>query len=151
MQYYNKIAKGYNELYSQEQLEKGKIILKYIKLKGILLDIGAGTGITTKLFEKYCRCIALDPSKKLLEQYHGEKVAGIAEKIPFPDKYFDVVVSITALHHTNIKNALKEIFRVAKKDAQIAITILKKSNIYLSLFKDFKKIDIGKDWLFIKK
>src|SRR3989338_3139730 len=142
--YYNKISKSYNELYGKEQLEKALAILTHIKPKGILLDIGAGNGIATKLFEKYCKCVALDPSKKLLEQYHGEKVVGKAEKLPFPDGYFDVVISITALHHADIEKALKEIFRVAKKDAQIAITILKKSKVDLLLFKDFKKVDIGK-------
>ena len=151
MRYYNTIAKSYNELHGQEQLEKAQIILKYIKPKGILLDIGAGTGITTKLFEKYCRCIALDPSEKLIEQYQGEKIISIAEKIPFPDNYFDTIISITALHHTNIKKALKEILRVAKQDAHIAITVLKKSKVNLSLFKNFKKIDCGKDWLFINE
>ncbi|MEK6922555.1 MAG: class I SAM-dependent methyltransferase [Nanoarchaeota archaeon] len=149
MKYYDKIASGYDELYGREQVEKAKKILKYIKPRGVLLDIGTGTGIATKEFEKYCKCIALDPSKKLLEQYNGEKVVGKAEDIPFSDGYFDVVVSLTVLHHTNIKKALKEIFRVVKKDGQIAITILKKSNVDLSLFKDFKKIDIGKDWLFV--
>jgi len=151
MKYYNTIASSYNDLYGTEQLEKARAILKYIRPSGLLLDIGAGSGISTKLFEKYCECIALDPSKGLLEQYNGEKVVATAEKIPFPDNHFDVIISITSLHHTNIKKALKEIFRVAKKDAQIAITILKKSKVDLSLFKNFKKIDMRKDCLFINK
>lgn len=150
MEYYNTISKSYNELHGEEQIEKAKIILKYIKPKGLLLDIGAGTGISTKLFEKYCDCIALDPSKKLLDQYKGKKILGKAEKLPFPDNHFDAIISLTSLHHSNIKKALKEIERVAKPKAQIAITILKKSKIDLTLFKDFKKIDCGKDWLLIK-
>ena len=56
MQYYNKIAKSYNGLYKEEQLKKVDIILKHIKPKGKLLDIGSGTGISTKPFEKYCDC-----------------------------------------------------------------------------------------------
>ena len=74
MQYYNKIAKSYNELHEKEQLEKTRIILKFIKPSGLLLDIGAGTGISIKPFEKYCKCIALDPSKELLKQYKGNKI-----------------------------------------------------------------------------
>ena len=152
MEYYNKIAKSYNELYKEEQLEKVKIILKYIKPKGKLLDIGAGTGISTKPFKKYCNCTALDPSKELLKQYKGKKIVGKAEKLPFPDNNFDIIISVTALHHTNIKKALSEIKRVAKPNAQIAITILKKSKAAknLNLFKDFKKINSKKDWIFIK-
>ena len=62
---------------------------------------------------------------------------------------FDVIISVTALHHTDIKKALQEIFRVIKKNGQIALTILKKSKVDLKLFKKFKKIDCGKDWLFV--
>ena len=151
MEYYNKIANGYDELYMDEQLEKVNVILKNIKPKGVLLDIGAGSGISTKLFERFCTCIALDPSEELLKKYDGFKMIGKAEELPFPDNYFDVIISVTVLHHCDIEKALKEIFKVAKKDAQIALTILKKSKVDLNLFKDFKKIDAGKDWLFVKK
>ena len=149
MKYYDKIADGYDELYKEEQLEKVKILIENLQPRGLLLDVGAGSGICTKAFEKYCDCVALDPSEELLKKYDGNKIVGKAEKIPFPDNYFDVVVSVTALHHANLKKALKEIFRVAKKDAKIGITILKKSKVDLGLFKDFKMIESEKDWIFI--
>ena len=148
--YYDTISQSYEELYGEEQLQKARIILEYIAPRGLLLDVGAGTGICTKKFELYCTCIALDPSSELLKKYNGFKVLGVAEALPFPDNSFDTIISITVLHHTYIQQSLKEIFRVAKKDAQIAITILKKSKVDLGLFVAFKKIDIGKDWLFIK-
>ena len=47
MDYYSSIAKGYDELHKEEQLKKLQIIAKHIKPKGLLLDIGAGTGIST--------------------------------------------------------------------------------------------------------
>ena len=43
-----------------------------------------------------------------------------------------------------IDKTLKEIFRVIKDKGQIALTILKKSEVDLDLFKDFRKIDAGK-------
>lgn len=151
MKYYNAIAKGYNELYGEEQIEKLKKIYKYIKdyikSDSLLLDVGAGTGVSTKFFEKYCKCIALDPSKKMLEKYEGEKIIGKAEKLPFEDKKFDIVISITALHHCNIDKALKEMLRVVKDDGIIAVTLLKKSNKRLN----YKEIDIGKDYLYLIK
>lgn len=150
MGYYDEIASGYKELHGEEQLEKVRVILENIDPSGLLLDIGAGCGISTKEFERYCTCIALDPSEELLKQYDGYKMLGRAEDLPFPDNYFDVVISVTSLHHADIDRALDEIFRVVKKDGQIAITILKKSKVNLDLFKDFKKIDCGKDWLFVK-
>ncbi|MBI2109772.1 class I SAM-dependent methyltransferase [Candidatus Woesearchaeota archaeon] len=152
MKYYNSISKGYDELHKEEQLKKVNLILKHLKPKGLLLDVGAGSGISTKPFEKYCRCIALDPSIELLKQYKGTKVLGKAESIPFPDKTFDVIISITALHHTNLKKALSEIKRVAKPNAKIAISFLKKSkklNQMKKLLKNFKQIEEEKDMLFI--
>ena len=147
MHYYNQISKGYNELYGEEQLEKVKLIKKYIKPKGLLLDIGAGTGICTKEFEKYCNCIALDPSEELLKQYKGNKIIGKAEELPFKDKIFDTIISITALHHSEINKSLKEIKRVSKPNAQIAITILNKSRIKIKNYK--KKIETQKDTIYI--
>lgn len=150
MLYYDCIAKGYDELYGDEQIEKAKKILENLKPGGLLLDVGAGSGLATREFEEYFTCIALDPSEKLLSKYKGYKMIGMAEELPFLDNYFDVVISITALHHSDLKKALEEIKRVVRDNGQIAITILKKSQVNLSLFKDFKKIDIGKDWLFLK-
>ena len=142
MEYYNKIAKGYNELHKKEQLNKIKIIKQHIKPKPLILDIGAGTGISSEPFN----AIAIDPSINMLKQYKGIKVLAKAEYLPFKDKTFNTIISVTALHHTNIKQALKEIKRVSKKGAQVAITILKKSKIKLP----FKKIEESKDYIYIK-
>ena len=148
MKYYNQIARGYNELHKQEQLNKIKIIKKHLKPRGLLLDIGAGTGISTKPFEKHCKCIALDPSINMLKQYKGLKVLAKAENLPFKDKTFDTIISVTALHHTNIKKALKEIKRVSKPKAQLALTMLKKSKVTLP--NVFTKIEESKDCIYFK-
>ena len=143
MQYYNKIAKGYNELYEQEQLKKLAIIKKYLKptKKDILLDIGAGTGISTKAFNKVCKCIALEPAVEMLKQYSGEKILGTAESIPFKAQTFSIIISITSFHHFNINKALKEIKRVSKPNAKIIISILKSSKKAPVLKKKLKKLN----------
>ena len=143
MEYYNKIAKGYNELHKQEQLKKINIIKKLIKPKPLALDIGAGTGISSKPF----KAIALDPSINMLKQYKGIKIVAKAENLPFKDNTFNTIISVTALHHSDIKKSLKEIKRVSKKDAKISITILKKSKIRLT---KFKKIEEKKDFIYYK-
>tara|TARA_Y100000310_G_C20655476_1_gene801752 strand:- start:488 stop:949 length:462 start_codon:yes stop_codon:yes gene_type:complete len=120
---YNEIAKGYDELYYQEQLEKLNIIKQHFTFKGKILDIGAGTGIVSKHFDNVT---SLDPSKELLKQAKGEKVLGKAEELPFSDKTFDTIVSLTALHHCDMDKAIKEIKRVSKQK-NYAFTILKKS------------------------
>lgn len=153
MNYYSKISKSYNELHKEEQLKKIAIIKQHIKPKGLLLDIGAGTGISTQPFQKQVKCIALDPSKEMLSYFKGKKVVAKAENLPFKDNTFDTIISVTSLHHSNLKKAIKEINRVAKPNAQIAITILKKSKKLKeakTLLKNFKQIEEEKDIIFIK-
>ena len=93
-------------------------------LKGRLLDVGCGTGITTQ-FE--CDNYGLDPAIKLLLRHkEGKYVCAEAEHIPFKDDCFDHVVSITAVQNFHdIEAGIKEIKRVAKKT--VVITALKKS------------------------
>jgi len=142
--YYNGMAPGYNQLYGAEQKSKAKIMLKEIKKakkKGLLLDIGGGTGIGTAVFTKYFDCIIIDPSEKLLEQGPADcaKILGTAEELPFAQKKFDVIISMTALHHTNIEESLDEIARVAKKDACIVLTYPKHATNLETFRKAFQK------------
>ena len=68
MNYYNKISEGYEELHKQEQLEKIQLIKKYISINQneMLLDVGCGTGITTKFWN--CKAYGIDPAIKLLKK-----------------------------------------------------------------------------------
>lgn len=152
MDYYDKIAKGYDELHEEEQKKKLEIIKRHLKPKGLILDIGAGTGLSTKYFENI---ILLDPSKEMLRRAEGKKVVAKAERIPFPDKTFDAIISVTALHHVNIKKVVKEIKRVSKENCKYAFTILKRSKNYDLIKKELKKnfklkeIDEEKDLILI--
>lgn len=151
MNYYDSIAKGYNELHKEEQLKKIAVILKYIKPKGRLLDIGAGTGISTEPFLDKCECYALDPSEEMLKQSKAQhNIVGSAENLPFPGKFFDVVISLTALHLSDLKKSMAEIRRVSKDNAQIVLTFLKKSKNKPESLEGFKKIEEEKDIIFIK-
>lgn len=155
MNYYNKISKGYNELHGEEQKKKIELIKKNIKIKKTdkLLDVGAGTGLSSD-FE--CDVTAVDTSKELLKQNPAIKkfVAG-AEKLPFKDNYFDVVVSVTAIHNfKNIEKGLKEIKRVGKN--KFVFSVLKKSSkfdlikkLIKKYFKIQKEIEEDKDVVFI--
>src|SRR3989344_2922097 len=128
MNYYDRLASGYDELHAEEQLEKLQIILFHVTFSGKILDVGAGTCIAAKHLNKQITVISVDPSKKMLDQGIGERHVAKAEQLPFPDKTFDGVISLTALHHCDLKKALTEIRRVAKPTAVIAISFLKKSS-----------------------
>lgn len=152
---YNNIAKGYDELYGEEQKKKARLILENINLNktDLLLDVGCGTGISTESFK--CIKIGIDPSEELIKQAIKRipAIIGKGEKLPFSDNIFDLVVSLTAIHNfEDFKQGIKEMKRVCKKDGMIIITILKKSAKSEAIKKEIikelkliKEIDEEKD------
>jgi ubiquinone/menaquinone biosynthesis C-methylase UbiE len=127
MTYYDEISEGYDELHEAEQLRKAEVILgeMHPKESELLLDVGCGPASYFPYFR--CAKIGLDPSIELLK--HGRDgffVQGVGEALPFADKSFDYVISITALHNfDDIEKGLAEIKRVAKRD--VAISVLRAS------------------------
>lgn len=148
---YKYIARSYDELYKEEQLEKLRIIKENIKInkKENLLDIGCGTGISTEFFD--CKSIGIDPCFEMLNK---KSICGKAENLPFKDKTFDIVLSVTSIHHFNAEKAIKEIKRVSKK--KVIITLLKKAKRFkhvkdlLNKSFKFKEVDGKKDLIFIQ-
>ncbi|MFH1505696.1 MAG: methyltransferase domain-containing protein [archaeon] len=154
MSYYDSIADGYDNLHKEEQLKKLDIIRVNLPIeKGdALLDVGCGTGFSHDVLE--CNWTGLDPSKKLLDKAKGRVVLGKAEAMPFPDKSFDVVISVTAIHNfEDVEKGLREMKRVG--DKRFAFGVLKKSDKFASIKKlieemfDIKKtIEEEKDLIF---
>ncbi|MBW2993194.1 methyltransferase domain-containing protein [Candidatus Woesearchaeota archaeon] len=162
MTYYNKIAPGYEELHEQEQLNKLIHITQFIEPKpnDNLLDVGCGSGISTRFWQ--CKTFGIDPSEELIniakqKDPDGDYLIASAEKLPFPDKSFDIVTSVTAIHNFNdIEKALNEIKRVAKD--RVVLSILKKSEkagkikqLISSLFEIEKEIEEDQDIIFMGK
>ena len=165
MDFYSATAKGYDELYGEEQKVKHRIIKENLKIKnnGLLLDVGCGTGAFSSF---NCKVIGIDPSMELLRQNKTDdrktnanntpnKIQAMAENLPFKDNVFDSVISVTSMHNfDDIKKGVSEIIRVGKKD--FAFSILKKSNkfdciekIIKKYFKVKKIIDAENDRVFI--
>jgi len=157
MKYYNSIADGYDELHREEQLKKIRILRDNLDIKetDYLLDVGTGTGFALELFN--CKKIGIDPSSELLKKAKYSVIKGKAEKIPFPDKTFNIVISVTAIHHfEDIEKSLKEIKRVCKD--RVGFSLLKKSKDFEKIkelikkyFKIEKEIDEDKDLILIGK
>ena len=109
-------------------------ICKKINPKKIL-DLATGTSdIAIELSSiKECKIIGVDPSSKMLEvgqskidnQNLNDKISlekGNAENLKYDDGMFDVVtIGYGVRNFTNLKNSLKEIHRVLKKDGLLII------------------------------
>lgn len=142
--YYSQIASGYNELHAEEQLQKAELIRGRADPYGLLLDIGAGTGIALQKFPNALP-IALDPSIGMLKQFSGIKICAKAEELPFRGNAFDSVVSISALHHADLEKAFSEIRRVSKHNALIAVSFFARAKKILSAKKIFKGFECIKE------
>lgn len=162
MNYYNKIAPGYEELYKKEQLKKLNLIAKHIKPnpEQKLLDVGCGSGISTRFWK--CKRTGIDTSQELIKiarqkDAEGDYLIASAEKIPFPDDLFDIVTSVTAVHNfRDIERGLREIKRVAKE--KVVLSVFKESakvneirTLIRKLFSIDAEFEEDKDIIFIGK
>ena len=169
--YYDYIAKGYNELHEEEQKTKLETIKKQIKTRKNqeLLDIGFGTGFSTNFFD--CNITGLEPSKKMLDvakqkikkTKQNNKITLIQKNDEhlknFGEQKFDYVLCITVAHHfKNLDEAITQIKRITKKKGTIIFSLLKTSKTTKTLEKQLtnnfaltKKINQKKDIILILK
>ena len=89
-----------------------------------LLDVGCGTGFLIDLLaqKRPARYVGLDLSTEMIRMAEkkeikgAEFVAGSADRLPFPDRSFDVVTCSQSFHHYPYpEKALAEACRVLKK------------------------------------
>ena len=127
---YNKIAEKYHEKRISERdlnllVDQPTIfaLLGHIKGKKIL-DAGCGSGIYSRiLLKKGAKVSGLEVSGKMLDlaREHCKKFKvdfkqGSVDKLPYPDKSFDIIVSSLVIHYLkNPTKAFKEFNRVLKK------------------------------------
>jgi ubiquinone/menaquinone biosynthesis C-methylase UbiE len=138
MHHYDHSALVYDVQYREEQEAKIEAALDELKLRksSLVLDVGCGTGL---LFPHIATdvnlLVGLDFSPKILRQAwkrakQYENVAILqadADSLPFPDKTFNPVFAITLLQNMPVPlRCLQEIKRVAKINATIIVTGLKK-------------------------
>jgi SAM-dependent methyltransferase len=128
-------AHGYGGYYYNPKFFRKivKAMIRHYKLnnKSKILDIGCAKGFMLHEFKKtlpgcvirgidisrYCKLRAMKKIKKYIK-------VGTCEKLPYPNKYFDFVVSISTIHNlhkSGIERSLREIVRVSKKNSFIRV------------------------------
>ena len=92
-----------------------------------VLEIGCGDGrITTQLFGKVKRLVAIDPDPAIIaeakENTKGVDLhIGSGEHLEFPSESFDVILFTLSLHHQDSSLALREAKRVLRDHGRVVI------------------------------
>lgn len=122
---YNKLSSS--DIFQRHYEMVADDILTYCR-RGVLLDIGTGPAWLLLAIHRKApqtRLIGIDSSLAMVTTAK-QNTAGVdaieikeanADKIPFPDNYFDIVVSTGSIHHwKHPTQSLNEIYRILKLD-----------------------------------
>ena len=126
---------GYGGFYYNPKYWSGVVahMKKYYKLTGksSILDVGCAKGFMLYDFKRLIlgvKIAGIDISQYAIENalpaVKKYLRAGNAKKLPYPDKSFDLVISINTVHNLPIsecKQAIMEIERVSKKNSFIVV------------------------------
>jgi ubiquinone/menaquinone biosynthesis C-methylase UbiE len=136
---YNLTAHIYDMQYAEEQTAKIEAALESLKIEkhSRVLDAGCGTGLLFEyVADKAETTVGLDTSRKILLQAkkRGKNFQGLhliladADNMPFNGNIFSHVFAITLIQNMpDPAKTLNEIRRVAKDDAVIVISGMKKA------------------------
>jgi len=114
-------------MYPRETRSLLKEIIRSLEPGGLVLDLGAGTGILSDIAREErhdLRYVALDPAMGMLKNapQHIGKVLGKAEDLPFRRNSFGAVLIGDAIHHVNDPEwAIIEVKRVLRKNGTFFI------------------------------
>jgi 2-polyprenyl-3-methyl-5-hydroxy-6-metoxy-1,4-benzoquinol methylase len=106
-----------------------KMLSDHLRVGMRVLELGCGTGyFTRELARSGANIVAVDVSPELLEIASADCCTNVCYEIQnacamtYPDAVFDSVVGSSVLHHLEIKEALREIYRVLKVGGRIYFT-----------------------------
>jgi SAM-dependent methyltransferase len=101
-----------------------------------ILDVGAGSGALDRLLARWhpdCAISAIDTNQFLLSEAASlaraeglgsiRYLPGNAEKLPFDDRSFDAIFSVTVLEECDADLALREMARVARPGGRIGVIV----------------------------
>lgn len=113
-----------------------------------VLEIGCGTGFFTRyIVRKPVMLTAIDISPELIEIAKQNIIASNVEfiidnayQMSFDHQTFDAVIGSSVLHHLEVDQALKEIYRVLKPGGYIAFTEPNMMNPQIALERNIRAL-----------
>jgi len=153
VEYFDSIAEDYHSLYDRKTpggysfaLRRHRVLELFDKPGGNVLDVGCGSGVMVEgLLARNCTFWGVDPSSEMIDQCRnnfGSRCKthfsiGAAEKINYPDDFFDAVICMGVIERVKDHGAgLREMVRVLKRDGTLVITLPNKLSPYF-LWRDF--------------
>lgn len=119
-----------------------------------IIDVGGGTGLIAKVLRSKKQnddIMVIDLSRSMLQKVKDPTLSvaqGDATAFPLKDETFTLAILVNTLHHvyeTKQQIALREVFRILKKQGRIFIIEIWHPNTFLSnLFIKIEKILVGK-------
>ncbi len=133
-EWYNALARSYDELYGREQTAKHKAVLGFFESKRLklLVDVGCGSGTFLQDADSfYDYAVGIDLSIKMLEaakkkrSSRNDLILATSRMIPIRDEAADGLVSIsTHADDSSFPSALDELRRICHENATLAISLL---------------------------
>ena len=134
---YDLTARIYDVRYKEEQEAKYQAALADAKPKGLVLDVGCGTGLFfNHVSSKAKNVIGIDISKNLLHLAaerakildNVNLVQADADHLPFKNDVFNAIFAFTLLQNLpKPSETLTELHRTARRGAAVTVTGLKKA------------------------
>lgn len=132
---YDETVDIYDNRYREIQRKKFQSIHKHLQGANRILNVGCGTGLflgeLSKITKKRIGTdLSLAMLKKAKSRWKGAcLVCADADKLPFRDESFDVVMSLTLLQNMpNPPHTIKEMRRVVVGDGLVVLTTLEKKH-----------------------
>jgi len=132
------------------------ILDEYLTLKPEekIIDVGGGTGLIAKVLRSKApqdTIMVIDLSRSMLQKVKDQTltlVQGDVTAYPLKDETFTLAILINTIHHiyeTKQQVALREVFRILKKQGRLLIIEIWYPNTFFSnLFIKIEKLLVGK-------
>ena len=149
-EYFDRIAQRYDSWYQTktgryvDRTEKWLIFSMLRKKSGKALDLGCGTGnYTLELKKRGFDVVGIDASEKMVEIARSKGlncIKGDAYALPFPDRSFDLVMSVTMFEFIHEpERVVEEIKRVLKPGGEVIIGTMNGRSAWFA-FKRLKSL-----------